>query len=118
MRNKSPLLEETIEEHSKDDMSWITSPEKESFRYAERIGDYFVVRSVYGTNEEYCKYRVYDYKTAKKISEITVNAYTCYKDEKSALIFKKKIRIIIRMSFRNIKPRTYFNRIKYRKIDL
>ena len=90
MRNKSPLLEETIEEHSKDDMSWITSPEKESFRYAERIGDYFVVRSVYGTNEEYCKYRVYDYKTAKKISEITVNAYTCYKDEKSALIFKKE----------------------------
>lgn len=71
------LLEEGIEE-------------EEHFLNATRQEDYFIVQTTSGSQGEFCRYRIYDYSTGKKISEVTVDGYAGFQEKLSVGVLKKE----------------------------
>lgn len=53
-------------------------------------GDYLITETNMGTQGEYTKYRIFDYNTAKKLSEVTVNGSATYMEDLAVGTFKKE----------------------------
>lgn len=78
LKDEKPLLEETVDQ------------EKEGVPTVMHTGDYLITETNMGTQGEYTKYRMFDYNTAKKLSEVTVNGSATYMEDLAVGTFKKE----------------------------